>query len=606
MVQSDCLQCNLNLSDHYFCIDSNNLDVVKNHLYGYAFYQGCIIEHDHMSGFSLDEIHGGLYGAYVCVSVENDEVVLYQDYLGAFGIYLYRDGDYIAISNSLNYLADYVKETHPLNINREYCYAFAALDQGPFSFSETIFREIEWLPRNVEVHINIKSRTLYLNKIDFSEKTVPLQSEEAFAILDSWIDRWRSFFCSLEKQNVRIIADLTGGFDSRLSFLPLLVSGIDLNQVNVNSAKSNVKGYTFDEDYLIAEEISKKFNFSLNNNAECASIPFSADEMLNSSFFPKLGCNKLLYPAYGKRIKRAVHINGIAGEVIYDEWDEPFRRFIINKCKECFKIPIGGKTRAYRAVVRTISKSGREMMDWFGIKGFNNNSSSRHIYTETRVRLHCGRSMVEEYTKNIISLNPILDPELQKINFNIPEVDTPFLLPLVIYERYCSELLSVRFRKGKGYKEDAVSFAKNLSAEYVYKMKKTSIKDVVNPLSYEASNFGGKMFRRSEFDEIISKIFFSQTIKQTIESGMGKAFYEALCADVSDRLQGNIHNSLRSAIVGIGIAKAYNDELISKGKSQEALQWLDIADTEQYDCSKDIKRIRTKNILYYIYRSIRK
>lgn len=39
-------------------------------------------------------------GAYVLVDVYEDKIVINQDFMGSYGLYLYQNDDYFAISNS--------------------------------------------------------------------------------------------------------------------------------------------------------------------------------------------------------------------------------------------------------------------------------------------------------------------------------------------------------------------------------------------------------------------------------------------------------------------------------------------------------------------------
>ena len=98
------------------------------------------------------------------------------------------------------------------------------------------------------IKIDTVSEKISYEIIDYKEKTVDLDSQEAFDIIDNWFYRWTSLFRNLKKQTNNITADLTGGFDSRITFSLLLASNINLNEIHIRSIKDEV--YTHKEDYL--------------------------------------------------------------------------------------------------------------------------------------------------------------------------------------------------------------------------------------------------------------------------------------------------------------------------------------------------------------------
>lgn len=59
----------------YFVVDSNNVGLIDSEMYGFSL------------GAS-DIAHGG---AFVAISREDHEVVIEQDFLGSYGLYLYED-----------------------------------------------------------------------------------------------------------------------------------------------------------------------------------------------------------------------------------------------------------------------------------------------------------------------------------------------------------------------------------------------------------------------------------------------------------------------------------------------------------------------------------
>lgn len=80
----------------FFVIDSNCLDRVGTKLYGYCIQHNMIIE----SETDVDGEAIGGEGAYVYVKRDRDRITIQQDFMGSWGLYLFRVGDYFALSNS--------------------------------------------------------------------------------------------------------------------------------------------------------------------------------------------------------------------------------------------------------------------------------------------------------------------------------------------------------------------------------------------------------------------------------------------------------------------------------------------------------------------------
>ena len=106
----------------FFLIDSDNLSRVHSKLYGYSIQRTGIYEQDNLTPEAIAGLDGR--GCYVYVEVKDGEITIKQDLNGCWGIYLFRRGDYFALSNSFFRLVDHVMFKYPLTINRDYCLSY--------------------------------------------------------------------------------------------------------------------------------------------------------------------------------------------------------------------------------------------------------------------------------------------------------------------------------------------------------------------------------------------------------------------------------------------------------------------------------------------------
>ena len=71
--------------DEFFVIDSENLDEINGRLYGFSINDGILVENENYN--NQQELTGE--GAYVYISIDNDTISIFQDFMGSYGLYLF-------------------------------------------------------------------------------------------------------------------------------------------------------------------------------------------------------------------------------------------------------------------------------------------------------------------------------------------------------------------------------------------------------------------------------------------------------------------------------------------------------------------------------------
>ena len=138
------------ITNNFFIIDSNNIDKIETRLYGFTFLNNSVIKN--IEDLQDNEPQGD--GAYVLIKKNHTKVTISQDFIGSYGLYLYKKGDYFAISNSFIYLLDYIKQTHKITINWDFANYMIPSELCSASFSQTMINEIEILDRCAIIRIN--------------------------------------------------------------------------------------------------------------------------------------------------------------------------------------------------------------------------------------------------------------------------------------------------------------------------------------------------------------------------------------------------------------------------------------------------------------------
>ena len=218
----------------FFLITSDKLQEVKTRFYGYSVQESGIYENDNLTEEAAAGLNG--CGAYLYVEAKDGEIKIRQDFNGSYQIYLYRNGDYFALSNSFLKLLEYLKDRFPLSFNRDYAnYHLATWYSNHIAYTDTLIREIQTLERDIVIEIDIQEQTLAFHQIDYKESSLWINSAEGLEVLDRWFLRWTRIFRKLKENTDQIQVDLSGGFDTRIMFMLMLQSGIDLNEVCVGA-----------------------------------------------------------------------------------------------------------------------------------------------------------------------------------------------------------------------------------------------------------------------------------------------------------------------------------------------------------------------------------
>ena len=294
-------------NEEFFIIDSDNLNYIGNKLFGFLIDNEKIITSNNISNITGE-------GTYIYIEDKNNEITIYQDFNGNYGLYIFQTNEYFAISNSFLKLVEYLKNKYELTLNKDYANYFMTSGLNSTIYKETLVNEIEIIPRNKIIRINKVKKLINFNEIDYNEHSVELNSKEALSILDNWFDKWVNIIRSLKEKTNNIQFDLSGGLDSRIMLVLLLSANVDLDKIEIRSFDDGELCHS--EDYTIAKDISNYFNFKLNNKViDAEKINFKDIETpLTLSFYTKLGFHNQLNYKFFKTTKPVYNFSGLGGE----------------------------------------------------------------------------------------------------------------------------------------------------------------------------------------------------------------------------------------------------------------------------------------------------
>ena len=459
----------------FFLIDSDNLKQVRPKFYGYSIQNTGIYEEDNLTAEAIDALDGR--GCYVYVEVKDDKITIKQDLNGSWGIYLFRHDDYFALSNSFFRLLDHIKFKYPLTINRDYCHHLLISVLVSHTYSETAVNEIQLIERNAIVHIDTKCKTLETEMINYKEHTLSLDSAEGIATLDCWVELWGKIFHGVAQHTKFISTDLSGGFDSRISLLLLLHSGIDCNRLQINSIIS--KFHTYAEDYEIASNIATHYNLKLNQPLPKKTfLNYSLSDVLTMDLYQQQTVKK--YPSVSLRQKyldKLYSVTGSAGEIIRGNWlrfNQSPKEFIKSQEDKLSSYSLSLSRELSRATRVIFEAAFRTIKDKYKIEDEDSHYLVQYLYQDTRCRNHFGKNMAGSYLRNIIELSPALDPIVRTLKLETEDCPDPKLLMALLFARYDPDLLTFPFDSKRFIAPETIEHAKKINERFPLKQKNES------------------------------------------------------------------------------------------------------------------------------------
>lgn len=463
----------VSIEDEFFVIDSDNLDEAQSRLYGYA------VEKTGIYGGGKHDFAGvnfGGSGCYVIVQADEKSICIDQDFVGCYGLYLYESGKYFAISNSFFKLVEYLGSRCSLHVNHDYVLGLICADLCSLAYEETAINEIKLIDRNSSVHIDKPSRRLLIRRKDILINSIALDSSRALEILDSWHDKWCHILKGISDTSNNFVVNLSGGFDSRITFMLARNAGIDFLRAQIYSIKGT--NPVHQDDYRIASNIVDACGAELNRPlASAGRSNLSADESVKIALYVKQLSHKKMYLQTFRHLRCRFQLHGSGGELLRSYWDMDLQS-LCNKNRK-----IGSREfndgAAVDAFMRIIRRSAESIAHRYGVN-IDDGRLTQLIYRETRCRNHFGKSFLENYFGNNLNLAPLLDPALHQLALTSSACSDKNLLVALILVRYGEDLLSFGFEGGRSIANETLAVARSISKQKPFLQRELTREPFVN------------------------------------------------------------------------------------------------------------------------------
>ena len=529
-----------NVLDNFFVITSNDdLDVIIPRIYGYAITENEIAIN--LKNYNK-EIAVDSPGCYVQIKTDKNKIEIQQDYFGCFGLYLYQSGDFFAISNSFLFLITKLKNLE-VNINKDFLAAFANETTAILSGYETLLSEVKILPRNSYFVIDKNTKSFNIQIFHNTETNVPINSREGIELLDKWHNKWNNIINSLLKAGEYVSCDISGGKDSRAAFSCLFKDNLDLDSIQFNSSKGDV--HTLSEDYQIATQISKIKKIELNKiSSKSRRIRISSTQSLINSLLAKGGFHKELMCQSFYENKPRFNINGMVAD-LRDFWAIPVSEFIDDVSNRTKFNTINSRESTEKILRNTIDTiESLSPKEWFELE----HTAKDYFYRNVRMRHQYGRVSVEFFLSNIVSLSPLLDPILYKLDQKISSQTDYDLIYAVIYDRYLEDLENVPFDSNREVISATRNESKKINQSFPFKKieKKIqySVLKSVSIVSKESTDVN------TPLDSLI-EIFKSEPCKELTNTVLGDEAYKHALKYLE-------HHKYHSYVFAAGLVEIYS------------------------------------------------
>lgn len=447
--------------DIFWLIDTDDFYSIQTKFYGWT-----ISENNELLLNQFPSVCDGT-GSYTYIKHYEQVVEIGQDFLGTQSIFLYTGDTFSAASNSFMRLVKYLvnKGVH-LTLNKRYAIQYVYSNEEPMSFDATLVNEICVVPNWFTIFLD-KSGKINFKKNNYHINEYTMDDENGLSIIDKWYEKWINVYRNIAKSDYEILLDLSGGFDSRISFSIFNNANIDKNRVIIHSNRGDMSKYekTY-EDWEIASEILKTYKYDrINEN-------FYDSEIVSGTIMDDyediiLGNSKICdydTPHYEKPF---IHITGDYGGRVHgsfpfmpSEWSD----HVANKFSEFFI-----SEEYYNTFMEENAKCIVLAEKVCGIKNEKENLGD---FLNLLYKRFYGKKMSLKMYHNDIYISPFMDPLIHSLKVKSKTNNGKYQLSSLIIIRHALNLINYRFQGERKVSDETKKQLFNISCAYPYEKKK--------------------------------------------------------------------------------------------------------------------------------------
>lgn len=208
------------------------------------------------------------------------------DFRGFFPLFYYSDSGYWVISDSFTDIVKKVRQKKTLVLREHSLWQWRnnSILSMQLSSDESVFEGIKILGSDEQILISRESTKFSIIKKDRAPRHISY-SDAISNLIDVWVSRIKTLINSRE---FRLLADLSGGLDSRVVFS--LIERATRDEDELKKYVELRSSLSRPNDLKVAEYISELYNFSLNKRlTDFRNIPINEEESYKTWFRNNVG-----------------------------------------------------------------------------------------------------------------------------------------------------------------------------------------------------------------------------------------------------------------------------------------------------------------------------
>ena len=492
--------------DRTFIIDSNNLNKVKNRLYGYMITDDGDIYIDKIPKKNTNT------GLYTLIEKSNNIITISQDFCASFGLYLYKKENYFMISNSFIKLIENIKDK--LTINKLVFDSILYVDDAYILNHDTLVKEIYKLSSDEFITIDIDTKVLNIKRKEFIYYKRLFDSKNSFDLLDKWYYKWVKVFRNMVKNNYPITTDLSGGLDTRVILSMLRNANIDINSSIKVQSHTKINLDKDREDIKISEEIASDLGIELNSDKSLKMINIDnlpVEDVYSSSKYTSFGSSNLT--KYSKNLyeNTLFSIKGIGSTTKGGFWHRirvPIRYY--TKRYGCYKIDGSILYKLSIKLKKEIIKLYYKKVVSELLSAYKHEESHKAtlLYKKMMIENRDSLKALDWMNGNNIIISPFFDPIITEFDYN-PNNDDILYLNTLILDRYDYNLLKYDV-EGRTFNINTLENVHILNNKYPVKKKNYS------KVSKKQNIVNRKTLNNEELGSYLEKIYKSKDFKDKV------------------------------------------------------------------------------------------
>lgn len=360
--------------------------------------------------------------------------------------------------------------------------------------------------------------------------------------------------------------DLSGGFDSRISFIPLLHAGINLRKLFFNSVAD--KFHTHPQDYAIASQMAAYYGFELNQSLHNrSSLNYSLADVFNFNMYGCQTFSSIPRLWTQKNVDKVYNLSGYGGEALRRHWHGSPGKFTENQSRKLRSYSPCLSRKLFSSMKNILESGFRSVCDKHGITNPNSEEIPQFFYQETRCRHHFGKLTLRFYFENNVKFSPVLDPMIRTLRLNTSACPDYNLLMSLLFVRYAPDLLTFPFQGNRFIAPETIEYARRLSKCFPRRVTPVQVEQTfhVQPRDSHveqllATGRNNKTLPTDLPEACLKAIFDSDKIYKLFTSCFDEELYRYAAAFYDK----NIFGRERRLYAVTGVARVIEDVEISK------------------------------------------